>query len=50
MRPYFRIIADTAARCLPGATYIVVPGQKHVWPGEDVAGFTATVVEFLARK
>jgi len=50
VRPYFRIIADTAARCIPSATHIVVPGQKHMWPSEDVIGFTAKVDEFIGRK
>ncbi|MEJ8847493.1 alpha/beta hydrolase [Variovorax rhizosphaerae] len=50
VRPYFRIIADEAARCLQRGGPIVVPGQKHMWPSEDAAGFAATVDEFLARK
>jgi pimeloyl-ACP methyl ester carboxylesterase len=46
-RPYFKLIADEAARCMPSQKYIVVPKAKHVWPGEDVAGFNATLVAFL---
>ena len=47
VRPYFKLIADEAARCMPSQKYIVVPKAKHVWPGEDVAGFNATLVGFL---
>jgi len=32
---------------MPSQKYIVVPKAKHVWPGEDVAGFNATLVGFL---
>ena len=47
VRPFFKLIVDAGTRCMPGQTYIVVPKQKHMWPGEDVAGFTATLVGFL---
>lgn len=46
-RTYFKLIADEAARCMPSQKYIVVPKAGHVWPGEDVAGFNATLVGFL---
>lgn len=46
-RPFFRVIADSAARCIPNSTHIVVPNAKHLWPGEDVAGFSATLISFL---
>ena len=47
VRPFFRIIADAAARCMPQAKQVVVPNAKHLWPGEDPAGFSATVVASL---
>jgi len=47
VRPFFRVVADAAARCMPRHQYIVVPRQKHMWPGEDVEGFNATLVGFL---
>ena len=47
VRPFFRVIADEAARCMPSQRYIVVPRQKHMWPGEDVNGFNATLRGFL---
>lgn len=47
VRPFFKVIADEGARCMPQQKYIVVPKQKHMWPGEDVAGFNAALVSFL---
>ncbi|MDM0114376.1 alpha/beta hydrolase [Variovorax sp. J22R133] len=49
-RPFFRVIADSAARCMPNSTLIVVPNAGHLWPGEDVPGFNATLVGFLKGK
>lgn len=50
VRPFFRIIADAASRCMPAARRIVVPGAKHMWPGEEPAAFSATVREFVEGK
>jgi pimeloyl-ACP methyl ester carboxylesterase len=50
VRPFFRVVADTAARCMPRQQYIVIPGQKHMWPGEDIEGFNATLVDFLKAR
>lgn len=50
VRPFFRIIADAAARCMPQAKHIVVPNQKHMWPAEDVAGFVEAVAGFIAGR
>lgn len=50
VRPFFRIIADAAARCIPGGRHLVVPGQRHMWPGEDPAGFSAAVAAFIAGR
>ena len=47
VRPFFRIIADAAARCMPAARRIVVPGAKHMWPGEDPIAFSQTVHGFV---
>jgi pimeloyl-ACP methyl ester carboxylesterase len=47
VRPFFRIIADAAARRMPAARRIVVPGAKHMWPGEDPIAFSQTVHGFV---
>ncbi len=50
VRPFFRVVADAAARCVRGTRLIVAPKAKHMWPGEDVEGFTRTLTAFLQDK
>lgn len=50
VRPFFRSVADAAGRCLPQGKAVAVPGQKHMWPAEDPAGFNAMVMSFLKSK
>ena len=45
--PTYRVIAETAASCMPAAKHIVVPGVGHMWPTENPAGFSSTLVAFL---
>jgi len=47
-RPYFRIMSDTASRCIPRSKLIVVPGARHMWPAQEPAAFSAAVRSFLA--
>ena len=47
--PFFRIIADTANRCIPGSLLIVVPNTRHLWPAQEPAAFNQTLLEFLAK-
>jgi pimeloyl-ACP methyl ester carboxylesterase len=49
-RPYFKIVADTASRCIPGSQLIVVPKGRHLWPGQDPAAFNKTLLGFLKGK
>lgn len=49
-RPYFRIISDATSRCVPGSKLIVVPGARHLWPGQAPAAFSAAVRSFLASQ
>jgi len=50
VRPFFKEIADAAARCLPGQRLIVAPKARHMWPGEDPQGFSRTLLAFLKDK
>lgn len=50
VRPFFRIIADAAARCSPGSSRIIVPDAKHMWPAENPVGFAEAVRDFLSGK
>jgi pimeloyl-ACP methyl ester carboxylesterase len=45
--PYFALIAEAAAGCMPAAKHIVVPGAGHQWPGEEPAAFCGTLIGFL---
>jgi len=46
-RPYYKIMADAASRCIPGSKLIVVPNARHLWPGQDAPAFNETVLDFL---
>lgn len=48
-RPFFGIIADTAARCIPGAQLITIPNAHHMAPYENPAAFNGALLAFLAR-
>ena len=48
-RPFFRLIAEEAARCTPAGTHITIPGAGHMWPSEQPAKFTATLIDFLKK-
>jgi pimeloyl-ACP methyl ester carboxylesterase len=41
-RASFRIIADTASRCIRGSQLIVVPKSGHLWPGQEPVAFNET--------
>jgi pimeloyl-ACP methyl ester carboxylesterase len=47
--PFFRIIADTANRCIPGSLLVVVPNTRHLWPAQEPSAFNQTLLEFLAK-
>jgi pimeloyl-ACP methyl ester carboxylesterase len=49
-RPSYRIMSDTASRCIPGSKLIVVPGARHLWPGQEPAAFSAAVLGFLGSQ
>jgi hypothetical protein len=46
-RSFFRLVADTAARCMPKGIHQVVPGERHLWPGDDPQGFSQHLLAFL---
>jgi pimeloyl-ACP methyl ester carboxylesterase len=47
-RTFYRVIADTAAKCIPNSRHVVVPGATHMWPGSDPTAFSERVLAFLA--
>jgi pimeloyl-ACP methyl ester carboxylesterase len=50
VRPYFRLIADAAMRCMPRGSHKVIANAKHLWPGEEPAAFSEAVTAFIAEQ
>lgn len=50
VRPFFKEIADAAARCVSAGRLIVAPKARHMWPGEVPKGFSQTLMAFLKDK
>jgi len=48
-RPFFRIIAETVNRCMPGSQLIVIEGARHGAPIEKPPAFNEALLSFLAR-
>lgn len=46
-RPCYRIPADAASRCIPGARRVVVPEARHLWPAQAPSAFDETLLGFL---
>src|SRR5262245_30750371 len=46
-RPFYRIVADTASRCIQGAHLVVVPGGRHAAPALTPAAFNEALLGFL---
>lgn len=46
---FFHVPARAASRCIPGATLVVVPNERHHWPVTSPSAFTETVLSFLQR-
>jgi len=49
-RTFYRLIADTAAKCIPNSRHIVVPGATHQWPATNPSAFSEAVLAFLPRQ
>ena len=48
-RSSYRLLADAAAKCVGGHQHIVVPGARHLWPGDDPQAFSEAVLRFLRQ-
>jgi pimeloyl-ACP methyl ester carboxylesterase len=48
-RPFFRVIAQAAHRCMPGSQCIPVVGAQHGAPRQAVTPFNEALLAFLAR-
>ncbi len=46
-RPFYRIAADTAHRCIPKSRLIVIRGGGHLAPTEHASAFNDALLSFL---
>ena len=46
-RPFYRIAAETAHRCIPGSRLMVIPGGGHLAPANHTAAFNEALLSFL---
>jgi pimeloyl-ACP methyl ester carboxylesterase len=46
-RPFYRIAADTAHRCIPKSRIIVIPGGGHLAPANHASAFNEALLSFL---
>jgi pimeloyl-ACP methyl ester carboxylesterase len=46
-RPFYRISAEWAARCIPAARLITIPDARHLLPVEKPSEFSQVVLNFL---
>jgi pimeloyl-ACP methyl ester carboxylesterase len=49
-RVFYKLIAETAARCIPGSKLVVLANDRHLAPLQDTAGFTWALLGFLANE
>jgi pimeloyl-ACP methyl ester carboxylesterase len=49
-RPFFRLIAEAASRCIPGSRLVVAPNTRHLWPVQQPAAFDEELLKFLSRR
>ncbi|CAL8480854.1 alpha/beta fold hydrolase [Caballeronia sp. S22] len=47
-RPFFRIAADTANRCIPGSRLVLIQDGRHLAPVEKPKEFNAALLAFLS--
>jgi len=46
-RPFYRVIAEAASRCIPGSLLIKIPQARHLWPTQDPSAFNEVLLGFL---
>jgi pimeloyl-ACP methyl ester carboxylesterase len=46
-RSFYRIVADTASRCIPGSRLVVILGGRHAAPALTPAAFNEALLGFL---
>lgn len=49
-RPQYAVTSRAAQRCVGGTGHFVVEGRNHMWPMEDPAAFTRSVLDFVRTR
>lgn len=48
-RPLFKILSETASRCLPGSRLVVIPNARHLGPFENSSAVNDALLAFLTQ-
>ena len=48
-RPFFKIVVETAHRCVPGSQVISIPGGRHASANQNPTAFNDALLTFLAK-
>jgi pimeloyl-ACP methyl ester carboxylesterase len=48
-RPFYRIAAEGAASCIPGAQLVTIPGGRHLAIVQQPDAFNAALLQFLSK-
>ena len=48
-RPFFKILVETAHRCVPGSQVVSIPGGRHGSSSQNPAAFNDALLAFLAK-
>src|SRR5436190_21798186 len=46
-RAFYKVVSKAASPCLPGPKFIEVPNARHLWPVQNPAAFSQSVLDFL---
>jgi pimeloyl-ACP methyl ester carboxylesterase len=48
-RTFYRISAEGAANCIPGAKLVIIPGGRHLAMIQQPEAFNMALLEFLSK-
>jgi pimeloyl-ACP methyl ester carboxylesterase len=48
-RPFFKILSETASRCIPGSRLVVIPNARHLEPYENSSALNDALLAFLTQ-
>ena len=48
-RPFYKILSETASRCIPGSRLVVIPKARHLAPYENSSALDDALLAFLTQ-